>query len=571
MKKSLDLVFLWHMHQPDYRDYSSGDFVLPWVYLHAIKDYTDMAYHLERHPKVRAVINFVPILLDQLEDYADQFASGVLRDPLLRLLVHENTDAFTLAQRRLTLDSCLRSSHTKMISPYPAYKRLWDLFQQLEAEGEIGLSYLSGQYMSDLLTWYHLAWCGESVRREHELVATLMTKAMNFSYADRKALFDLIGELTCDIIPRYRKLSDAGQIEISATPHYHPLAPLLIDFDSAKDAMPDAPLPNAPHYPKGRLRVSRHIQLAKQSHKARFGAEPRGMWPAEGSISVETLQVLAEEGCGWAASGEGVLVNSLRRSNLPVPERGRYLYRPYLLEQGADGLMCFFRDDHLSDLIGFEYSRWHGKDATIHFIDQLETIMLHAEGTETPVVSVILDGENAWEYYPYNGFYFLDELYGRLEQHPDIHTGIYGDFIEPDPQRPDRAAAGSLPTIAAGSWVYGNFSTWIGCEDKNRAWDLLCAAKNSFDMVMSGKRLSAAEQQAADRQLCSCESSDWFWWFGDYNPANSVASFDRLYRHNLTELYRLLKLAPPVSLSDPVSLGSLGETEADGAMRRATE
>ncbi len=571
MKKSLDLVFLWHMHQPDYRDYASGDFVLPWVYLHAIKDYTDMAYHLERHPGVRVVINFVPILLDQLEDYAEQFSSGNLRDPLLRLLVHKNTDNFTLAERRLALDSCFRSSHTKMIAPYPAYKRLWDLFQMLEAEGEVALSYLSGQYMSDLLTWYHLAWCGESVRREHELVATLMTKAENFSYEDRKQLFDLIGELTSNIIPRYRKLSDSGQIEISSTPHYHPLAPLLIDFDSAREAMPDVPLPKAPHYPKGRMRVSKHIQLAKKSHKARFGSEPKGMWPAEGSISVETLQVLAEEGCGWAASGEGVLVNSLRRSNLTVPERGQYLYRPYTLEASADGLQCFFRDDHLSDLIGFEYSRWHGKDAALHFVDQLDAIMQQSPEGETPVVSVILDGENAWEYYPYNGFYFLDELYAQLEAHPDVRTGTYGDFLEPDPMRTDRISPGSLPTIAAGSWVYGNFSTWIGCEDKNRAWDLLCAAKHSYDMVMSSKRLSKPEQEAADRQLCSCESSDWFWWFGDYNPANSVASFDRLYRHNLSELYRLLKLVAPNSLSDPVSLGSLGPTEADGAMRRATE
>ncbi len=570
MKKSLDLVFLWHMHQPDYRDYSSGDFVLPWVYLHAIKDYTDMAYHLERHPGVRAVINFVPILLDQIEDYADQFSTGKLRDPLLRLLVHGDINGLTAAERRLVLDSCFRSSHTKMIAPYPAYKRLWDLFQMLEAEGEIGLSYLSGQYMSDLLTWYHLAWCGESVRREYELVATLMTKAVNFSHADRKALFDLIGALISDVIPRYRKLSDAGQIEISATPHYHPLAPLLIDFKSAKDAMPDAPLPNAPHYPKGRLRVSRHIRLAKQSHRERFGAEPTGMWPAEGSISVETLEVMAEEGCGWAASGEGVLVNSLRLSNLAVPERGKYLYRPYRLEHGANGMTCYFRDDHLSDLIGFEYSRWHGKDAAIHFIDQLENILQQAED-ETPVVSVILDGENAWEYYPYNGFYFLDELYGGLEAHPDIHTGTYSDFAKADPMRTDRPVPGSLSTISAGSWVYGNFSTWIGSEDKNRAWDLLCAAKHSFDMVMASKRLGKDEQEAAERQLCSCESSDWFWWFGDYNPANSVASFDRLYRHNLTELYRLLKLQPPISLSEPISLGSQGETESDGAMRRATE
>lgn len=569
MKKSLDLVFLWHMHQPDYRDYASGDFVLPWVYLHAIKDYTDMAYHLERHPGMHVVLNFVPILLDQLEDYTDQFATGKIRDPLLRLLVHKDT--LSIAERQLVLDSCFRSSHTKMIAPYPVYKRLWDLFQMLQAEGENALSYLSGQYMDDLLVWYHLAWCGESVRRENELVAQLMTKAEGFTLNERKQLFNLIGELTSDIIPRYRKLAESGQIEISATPHYHPLAPLLIDFSSAKEAMPDAPMPKAPHYPKGRLRVSKHIQLAKASHKARFGSEPAGMWPAEGSISVETLEVFAEEGCGWAASGEGVLVNSIRRSNQSVPERNQYLYRPYTLEKGAEGVQCFFRDDHLSDLIGFEYSRWHGKDAATHFIDQLDNISRHAPEGETPVVSVILDGENAWEYYPYNGFYFLDELYELLENHAKIRTTTYENFIKLSTIRTDSARAVSLPTISAGSWVYGNFSTWIGCEDKNRAWDLLCAAKQSYDMVMSSGRLSKAEQAAADKQLCSCESSDWFWWFGDYNPANSVASFDRLYRHNLTELYRLLKLPAPLTLADPVSRGCLGETEVDGAMRRATE
>ncbi|MFA6970469.1 MAG: glycoside hydrolase family 57 protein [Gallionella sp.] len=571
MKKSLDLVFLWHMHQPDYRDYASGDFVLPWVYLHAIKDYTDMAFHLERHPKVHVVLNFVPILLDQLEDYTDQFATGNIRDPLLRLLVHENSSELSQGERQLALDACFRSSHTKMIAPYPVYKRLWDLFQLLQPEGEPALSYLSGQYIADLLVWYHLAWCGESVRRENELVARLMTKAEGFTFSDRKQLFDLIGELTSNIIPRYRKLSESGQIEISATPHYHPLAPLLIDFASAKEAMPDAPMPKAPHYPKGRLRVSKHIQLAKKSHKARFGSEPKGMWPAEGSISVETLEVLAEEGCKWAASGEGVLVNSIRRSHQTVPDRNQYLYRPYTLEKGAKGLQCFFRDDRLSDLIGFEYSRWHGKDAAIHFIDQLDGIARHAPENETPVVSVILDGENAWEYYPYNGFYFLDELYTQLEAHARIRTSTYGEFLKPTPKRPDSARPVSLPTIVAGSWVYGNFSTWIGCEDKNRAWDLLCAAKQSYDMVMSSGRLSPLEQEAADKQLCSCESSDWFWWFGDYNPANSVASFDRLYRHNLSELYRLLKLPAPLSLSDPVSKGCLGDTEVDGAMRRATE
>jgi alpha-amylase/alpha-mannosidase (GH57 family) len=574
MKKAADLVFLWHMHQPDYRDYSSGDFVLPWTYLHAIKDYTDMAYHLERHPKVRAVVNFVPVLLDQLEDYAEQFASGRLRDPLLRLLAHGNTD-LSAEQRQLALNACFRSNHTKMISPYPAYKRLLELFTRLQADGEVALSYLSDQYMFDLLTWYHLVWCGESVRREHALVAKLMSKAEGFSHEDRKQLLDFIGELVSGIVPRYRKLADSGQIELSATPHYHPLAPLLIDFASAREAMPDVPLPKSPHYPKGRLRVTEHVRRAKQSHRERFGAEPQGMWPAEGSISSETLEVLAAEGCRWAASGESVLVNSLRHTRHAVPPRIEYLYRPYRLEEEGDGLHCFFRDDRLSDLIGFEYSRWHGKDAAHHFVEQITGIAQHAAADETPVVSVILDGENAWEYYPYNGFYFLDELYTALEAHEQIRTTTYSDYLEKqDSARPgtdtDRAHVHDLGGIVAGSWVYGNFSTWIGSPDKNRAWDLLCVAKQSFDMVMSSGRLRAAEQEAAERQLCSCESSDWFWWFGDYNPAHSVTSFDRLFRHNLAELYRLLKLPPPLNLSEPISQGH-GSPEAGGAMRRASE
>jgi alpha-amylase/alpha-mannosidase (GH57 family) len=572
MKKNVDLVFLWHMHQPDYRDYSSGDFVLPWTYLHAIKDYTDMAYHFERHPKVRAVVNFVPILLDQLEDYTDQFATGRLRDPLLRLLIHEDSCDLSITQRRLVLEACFRSNHTKMIAPYPAYKRLLELFNRLQTEGEIALSYLSGQYVADLLTWYHLAWCGESVRREHALVARLMSKAEGFSFEDRSQLLNLIGELITGIIPRYRKLSEAGQIEISATPHYHPLAPLLIEFASAKEAMPEAPVPESPHYPKGRERVIAHIKRAKNSHLKRFGAEPKGMWPAEGSISTETLEVFASENCLWVASGEGVLVNSLRHAQQPVQDRAKYLYRPYRLEKGADNLSCFFRDDHLSDLIGFEYSRWHGKDAAQHFISEIEAIAQNAPDGETPIVSVILDGENAWEYYPYNGFYFLDELYAKLEVHPQIITNTYSDYLKPSSSRTlTSGQTHGLPGIVAGSWVYGNFSTWIGSKDKNRAWDLLCVAKQSYDMVISSGRLSPTEQVAAEKQLCSCESSDWFWWFGDYNPSHSVASFDRLFRHNLTELYHLLKLPAPHNLSEPISHGSAGEAEAGGAMRRATE
>lgn len=571
MAKPLDLVFLWHMHQPDYRDSVDGEFLLPWVYLHAMKDYTDMAYHLEQHPGMKAVVNFVPVLLDQIEDYAQQFTSGRIRDPLLRLLGRESLDGLDKSERDLILQSCFRSDHQKMVEPYRAYKRLYDLFKMLEQEGDAALGYLSAQYLSDLLMWYHLVWCGESVRREHDVVIHLMSKDEGFDYDDRKRLFDLIGQLIAGIIPRYRALAERGQVEISATPHYHPLAPLLLDLHSARESVPDSSLPHSLRYPGGRARVQAHLTSAIDSHRARFGVAPQGIWPAEGAVSTELLEVLEEQGCRWVASGEGVLGNTLRGTEYAGLPRAQYLYRPYHLTGGAGSVHCFFRDDRLSDLIGFEYSRWFGKDAALHFVAQLDAIAQEAPDGETPVVSVILDGENAWEYYPYNGYHFLNDLYSALAEHAEIRPTTYRDYL--DKREADGATGlvkeGELSRVVAGSWVYGTFSTWIGSPDKNRAWDLLCVAKQSYDLVIASGRLNEAEQRAAERQLSSCESSDWFWWFGDYNPSLAVESFDRLYRHNLMRLYQLLKLPVPPILNLPISRGN-AEAESGGAMRRSS-
>ena len=597
MKQPLDLVFMWHMHQPDYRDTASGDFLLPWVYLHAIKDYSDMAYHLEQHPEVKAVVNFVPVLLDQLEDYERHFGSDQIRDPLLRLLARENLSDLSSAERDLILESCFRNNHHKMVAPYPAYKRLFDLFKMLELEGSVALAYLSGQYFADLLTWYHLVWCGESLRREHDLIIRLMSKDENFTAADRKNLFDLIGQTVKGIIPRYRRLAESGQIELSATPHYHPLAPLLLDFNSALESAAGSSLPQALCYPGGKTRVQAHLVSAMASHQVRFGHAPQGIWPAEGAISTALLDQLAENNCRWTASGQAVLVNSLRNSEQPCEHRSQYLYRPYRVKGPAGSVRCFFRDDLLSDAIGFEYAGWNGYDAAQHLVAQLEGIA--QQGNETPVVSIIMDGENAWEYYPYNGYHFLNDLYSLLEKHPAIRTTTYRDYLqhfdlssslaqhEPAvessgrlqitgmdqssdvPARTDYPRHGELPVIVAGSWVYGTFSTWIGSPDKNRAWDLLCLAKQSFDLVMASGQLSQAEALSAEKQLASCESSDWFWWFGDYNPTHAVAAFDQLFRLNLMRLYQLLKLPTPVSLGNPISHGS-GTPELGGAMRRSS-
>ncbi len=569
MTKSVDLVFLWHMHQPDYRDYASGDFLLPWVYLHALKDYSDMAYHLEQHPKMKVVVNFVPILLDQLEDYQQQFASGNIRDPLLILLARENLNDVSDAGRDLIIDSCFRSDHNKMVAPYPFYKRLSDVYKLLEPGGTVAISYLSGQYLADLLTWYHLAWCGESVRREHDLVISLMSKDENFTYEDRMSLFDLIGSTISGIIPRYRALAEKGQIELSTTPHYHPLAPLLLDIHSGRESQPDSSLPQSQSYPGGRARVQTQLQQAIETHQSRFGVKPQGVWPAEGAVSTAMIGLLAEQGCRWAASGEGVLVNSLAHAQQSFESRAQYLYRPYRLQGVANSVHCFFRDDRLADMIGFEYSNWNGQDASLHFVEQVEAVADQAEHGKIPLVSVILDGENAWEYYPYNGYHFLNDLYTALEEHPTISTTTFGGYLNVLEAGGDHAktSEGNLPGLVAGSWVYGTFSTWIGSPEKNHAWDLLCAAKLKYDMVMAAGRLNDEEKRAAERQLSSCESSDWFWWFGDYNPSHAVASFDRLYRHNLMHLYQLLKLEVPENLNTPISQGG-GIVEAGGTMRR---
>jgi alpha-amylase/alpha-mannosidase (GH57 family) len=569
MSEKLDLVFLWHMHQPDYRDHRSGEFVLPWVYLHALKDYTDMADHLERHPGVKAVVNFVPVLLEQIEAYVAQFDAGRFRDPLLRMLAAPDLDELDADSRHLLTQACFRSNHDTMLGPFPPYKRLYDIYQSLAGSDPAGnaadepavvpnLAYLSGSYFADLITWYHLAWTGETERRRWPLLAQLMKQGANYTAADRQALLALLGDILRGLGPRYRALAGSGQVELSSTPQTHPLSPLLLDFKVAHDSVRGAPLPVAPGYPGGAARVDAQIADARASHQARFGAAPVGMWPAEGAVSEAFVAQLAQAGCRWAASGEGVLRASLHRSQIDDPMPA---YRPWQLEN-APGLTLFFRDDRLSDLIGFEYSKWHGDNAAGNLVGELEGILERAGGA-TPVVCIILDGENAWEHYPYNGYYFFEELYTRLAAHPRIRCTTFQDLLEGGV--PTRRV---LPRLSAGSWVYGTLSTWIGEADKNRAWDLLCAAKQAYDQALP--HLADAERVDATAQLAICESSDWFWWFGDYNPAPAVASFDRLYRRNLTSLYEMLHLAAPAELQQPISAGDKAATH-DGTMRRAQE
>jgi alpha-amylase/alpha-mannosidase (GH57 family) len=555
--RPLTLVLLWHMHQPEYRDYASGEFRQPWVYLHAMKDYSDMAWHLESHPGIRAVVNFTPVLLDQLEDYADQFASGRLRDPLLRLLARRDGEPLVEAERAFILEHCFGSNREAPPQPFAAaYKHLYELFALLESRGGDLRHYLSDQYFFDLLTWYHLRWTGEAARRASPAVARLMAIGTCFSHADRMELFRLAGELVSGVLPRYAKLAAAGRIELSTTPHHHPMAPLLMRFAAAREAHAATPLPQSPQYPGGYGRAKAQLESALESHRARFGAAPAGVWPAEGALSADFLQMLAEHGCAWTASGSHVLANSLDGS--PPASAA---HRPYRWQAGDKEIAVFFRDDRLSDLIGFEYGKWNSHDAGANLITALEAIASNG-ADEAPVVSIALDGENCWDSYAYNGYYFLAALYQALEGHASIRTSTCSAVLADKATKPAR-----LERFVAGTWVNGDFSTWIGSPEKNHAWDLLCSAKQNFDLVVASGRLSQERRREALRQLAVCEASDWFWWPGPYNPRHTVEAFDRLYRDNLASLYRLLELPAPSALGQPISHGG-GHPEAGGTMRR---
>lgn len=565
-KSQLNVVICWHMHQPSYNDRVSGEYYLPWTYLHATKDYVDMAAHLEENPAATAVVNFAPILLEQLDDYAQQIDNYFLKgsrisDPLLSALGSAVLPSESIDRIRLVKD-CLRANKERMINPYKHFERLVDLSNWFLKHQDANI-YINDQYLVDLLVWYHLAWLGETVRREDARVVDLINKGQGYTLRDRRLLLEIMGGLIGGVIPRYRALAESGRVELSTSPYAHPIVPLLLDLQSTKQAMPDARMPGLEMYPGGVERARWHIDYGIQVFEKYFGFKPKGCWPSEGSVSDEAIKMFEECGFKWVASGENVLRNSMNHSNIKPVEHDPNHCRAFCLE--GQNIASFYRDDGLSDLVGFTYSTWHADDAVANLVHHLENIKNSVNGEAGDyVVSIILDGENAWEYYPDNGYHFLHALYDKLGSHEQINLTTYSQCLEQGvPMIP-------LPHVVAGSWVYGTFSTWIGDNDKNHAWDMLGDAKRAYDRVIAEGRLNEEQQELASIQLAICEGSDWFWWFGDYNPSNTVSDFDRLFRLQLANLYQFLAEEPPEYLSHSFATGS-GDPQLGGVMRRGSE
>ncbi|MEQ5834271.1 glycoside hydrolase [Marinobacter sp. NFXS9] len=542
------VVLGWHLHQPGYNLPEDGPFVLPWCYLHGIGGYCDLIHRLEEDQHARVVINFSPVLLEQLLAYSrrlqavltgsaervgdrllDALYAGTLPDPattdaaeLLAFCAQQIPDWFTRA---------LPSAATGVALARPFL------------EDPAGRPYLPPSLLADLLVWLHLGWCGESLHRGSDVVRSLMVQGRHFDLRQRRALFRLIADVLDGLLPRYRRLAERGQIELSLNPWGHPILPLLLDLDSARESIPDITLPEAA-YPDGKARVVWHLNAALDTFRTVFDTRPSGVWPSEAAISQPVLGCLAEAGFAWFASSARVLPH----------EGAPDLVTTHGAFRHADGeLRGFFRDDGLSDLIGFTYQGWETEPAVAHFIEQLEAIGQGHQGPAPCVITVFLDGENPWPSYPDRGWHFTRMLYRALAAHPRLQLSLFRELVSVP-------VVGAIPDFRAGSWVGGRLDTWIGHPDKNRAWMLLTEAAGQVRPLLEAGQFPPDKARAIEKQLAVCEGSDWFWWMGEGHDAVAVTPFERLFRQQLQALYRMAELAPPSHLFQAVSLGSRSGT-----------
>lgn len=561
--KRLQIVFCWHMHQPYYKGPEGSDYLLPWVYLHGLKDYSDMAAHLEHVPNAKAVVNFAPVLLEQIDDYSEQIEAWLkrgrlIKDPLLAALAGPGLPVDDESRKALA-SACLRANEHRLIGRFKHFNELADLVKHV-LENDRMLGYLNDQCLIDLLVWYHLAWVGECQRVNDIRVRSLQAKGHGFNNDDRRRMMELIWEVLKRLPDRYAELAKNGNVELSVTPYAHPIIPLMIDMDAAKEALPAIHMPRMEQYPGGESRARWHVRKGVEVFEKHFGFRPKGCWPSEGGVSEATLKMLEEEGFTWAATGQQVLSNSLMAGGGDTPLPENWVHSPYHVQEGH--LNMFFRDDGLSDLIGFTYGEWHADDAVGDLINHLVNIADACEGDDDAVVSIIMDGENAWEYYPYNGSYFLSAMYQRLAEHPRLKLTTFSEVLERKKKLSPR-----LSKLVGGSWVYGTFTTWIGDRDKNRAWDMLGEAKKIYDDVLERKTFTDEQLQEIEKQLAICEGSDWFWWFGDYNPESTVSDFEQLFRSQLSHLFELLGESIPDYLSKVFAVGS-GAPVQGGVMKK---
>lgn len=551
MDKRLNIAFLWHMHQPLYKDPATGEYTMPWVLFHATKDYYDMAAILEEFPQVHQTFNVVPCLIEQINEYA----SGRALDKYRRISSVKASE-LTVEEKAFMLQYFFQANWDNMIKPVPRY------FELLKKRGVSNdreeafsvMRWFSEQDLLDLQVLFNLIWIDPTIRQADRFLTALYKKGGHFTEEEKAALLAKQTAIAGTILPKYAELREKGIIEVSTTPYYHPILPLLCDSDSAKEAMPGATLPKKRfQHPEDALtQIRRGLELYRET----FGEMPAGMWPSEGSVSMDMVPLVAGEGLRWMATDEEILSNSLRR---PIRRDSfghcfdPFLYKPYEVSSGGRSISMVFRDHVLSDLIGFDYARMDADHAASDFIGRLNHIHGMLEAPQEHIVSVILDGENAWEHFKNDGRDFLVALYSRLTDNPKLRCVTVNEFLSARKKRE------KLEWLYPGSWISHNFRIWIGHVEDNTAWDFIKDARDALVEYEASvrdkpgykeKKASIAE---AWEEIYASEGSDWFWWYGEEHSSMSDEDFDALFRRHIKRVYTLIGMEPPEALEFPIS------------------
>jgi alpha-amylase/alpha-mannosidase (GH57 family) len=543
----VNLAVLWHMHQPQYRDPETGLYVLPWTRLHATKDYYGMVKLFEEFPSLHATFNMVPSLCMQLEEYA----SGTFNEPWFAL-AFKKTENLTRDDKSELLGRAFQVNYERLVSRWPRFVELYEWSRP--AGGAQALITFTARDWRDLQVLSQLAWMEEEWFTKDPVVSRLANRGKDFAEKDKEALKAKQLELIALVLPAYREAAARGQIEISTTPFYHPILPLLCDSDIARVANPATPIPRrAFRRPED---AREQLRRAKEYHERVFGEKPVGLWPSEGSVSDQALAIAADEGFQWFGTDEGVLGRTLNvgffRDSSGMPANAEKLYQPWRLQMAGTGITGLFRDHHLSDLVGFVYSRMDSKAAAADLHGRLRHIGETVKGLNPLTVCLFLDGENAWEYYPGNGREFLREFYRRISDDQDFRALTASETI---------AAAGDVPTtggIFPASWINANFDVWIGHQEDVTAWDLLWDAREAYAHALEARAkgwsdpVTDAGLAEAQESLLAAEGSDWCWWFGPEHSTANDAEFDALFRKHLTGIYLALGQMAPEELAKPI-------------------
>ena len=519
---SLNIAFLWHMHQPPYQRGGVKETLLPWVWLHSLKDYYDMGALLKKHPNITVNINFTPSLLEQINNYVNL----IWTDPFFEMVAGDPqdispSDLIALLNRFINLADGLRQ-----ISP-----AIPQFIEAIKSHRSIAdaASGMSSQDILDLQVLFVLAWCGPTLQST-ELVQGLLKKQRGYTTDEKKALLDAGLQLMKDLPKLYSELVEQGRVELSYSPFYHPLTPLLWSNHLAKEADPNVQLPNTIMMAKDEVNI--HIHQGKQVFRDFFKVEPVGMWPPEGAVADVLVDTFINEGVQWIATDEEILRRSLNGYMGPYEKCSVYKRKD---------LHIFFRNRDLSDRIGFLYAKWPKEQAVDDFITALKAI--DAQTPDNAIVVIAMDGENAWEYYKNGGFEFLDHLYSVIEATEWLKSVSLSDYIKGSPDVKE------LAHLATGSWINGNLNTWIGDPVKNKAWEYLSEAYKAYQQA----RLDSEDKaEAAHPYLLRAEASDWFWWFGEGHSSPDEPQFDLIFRENLMAVYKSLGLNVPEYLQSPL-------------------